>query len=179
VGGQGILFITRLMAEAAIVKGLPVLTSETHGMAQRGGTVISHLKVGDFSSPLVRPSSADGMLVLQSSNVLQHGYYVKPGAWMVINGECDAAREHAAQEFTIDATGCAREIGNPRSANLILLGFTIGRTLQLPDTAKRLFCSPEDIQCVLEQRFAKRKELLGASINALETGYNFKLKADR
>ena len=55
VGGQGVLFVTRLLAEAAINKGLPVFTSETHGMAQRGGTVLSHFKVGDFSSPLIRP----------------------------------------------------------------------------------------------------------------------------
>ena len=48
VGGQGVLFITRLMAEAAIKKGLSVLTSETHGMAQRGGTVLSHIKAGNF-----------------------------------------------------------------------------------------------------------------------------------
>jgi len=40
VGGQGVLFVTRLLAEAAINKGLPVFTSETHGMAQRGGTVL-------------------------------------------------------------------------------------------------------------------------------------------
>jgi indolepyruvate ferredoxin oxidoreductase beta subunit len=50
VGGQGVLFITILLAEAAINKGLPVFTSETHGMAQRGGTVVSHLKVGNFSA---------------------------------------------------------------------------------------------------------------------------------
>jgi indolepyruvate ferredoxin oxidoreductase beta subunit len=43
VGGQGVLFVTRLLAEAAIKKGLAVFTSETHGMAQRGGTVLSHL----------------------------------------------------------------------------------------------------------------------------------------
>ena len=52
-------FVTRLLAEAAIAKGLAVLSSETHGMAQRGGTVLSHLKVGDFSSPLIRPGHAD------------------------------------------------------------------------------------------------------------------------
>ena len=62
VGGQGILFITRLLAETAIAKGLPVMTSETHGMAQRGGIVISHLKVGSFSSPLVQPGRAAGLI---------------------------------------------------------------------------------------------------------------------
>ena len=44
VGGQGVLFVTRLLAEAAILKGFSVFTSETHGMAQRGGTVSADLK---------------------------------------------------------------------------------------------------------------------------------------
>ena len=65
VGGQGVLFDTRLMAEAAIRKGLPVLTSETHGMAQRGGTVISHLKVGAYTSPLIRTGQADVLLAMK------------------------------------------------------------------------------------------------------------------
>jgi len=77
VGGQGVLFVTRLLAEAAIQKGMPVVTSETHGMAQRGGTVISHLKVGDFSSVLIRSRQADGLLALQEENILQHGHYLK------------------------------------------------------------------------------------------------------
>src|SRR5512138_1009352 len=69
VGGQGILFITRLLAETAIAKGLPVLTSETHGMPPRGGIVVSHLKVGGFASPLVRPGRADGLLALKAETV--------------------------------------------------------------------------------------------------------------
>ena len=85
VGGQGVLFVTRLLAEAAMMKGFPVLTSETHGMAQRGGTVVSHLKVGDFSSPLIRPFSADGLLALKPESLAQHGGFVKPGGWAIVN----------------------------------------------------------------------------------------------
>ena len=72
VGGQGILFVTRLLAETAIAAGMPVLTSETHGMAQRGGIVISHLKVGEYTSPLVRPGQADGLLSLKGETVALH-----------------------------------------------------------------------------------------------------------
>ena len=77
VGGQGVLFVTRLLAEAAINKGLPVFTSETHGMAQRGGTVLSHFKVGDFSSPLIRPFQADILVLLKAENLKQHGSFLK------------------------------------------------------------------------------------------------------
>ena len=51
LGGQGALTLTRLLAEAAAAMGLAVITSETHGMAQRGGTVISMIKVGPFGVP--------------------------------------------------------------------------------------------------------------------------------
>jgi len=80
LGGQGVLFITSLLAEAAINKRLPVFTSETHGMAQRGGTVVSHFKVGDFSSPLIRPFKADGLVLLKDENITQHGFFLKKGA---------------------------------------------------------------------------------------------------
>ena len=74
VGGQGVLFVTRLLAEAAIMKGISVFTSETHGMAQRGGTVLSHLKAGNFSSPLIRPGNANGLLALKADSFVRHGY---------------------------------------------------------------------------------------------------------
>lgn len=53
IGGQGVLFATKLLAESARRQGLAVIGSETHGMSQRGGSVVSHLKVGGFSSPMV------------------------------------------------------------------------------------------------------------------------------
>jgi len=48
LGGQGVLFVTRILAQAGMEMGLDVLTSETHGMAMRGGTVLAHVKVGGF-----------------------------------------------------------------------------------------------------------------------------------
>jgi len=65
VGGQGVLFVTRLLAEVAMRSGLEVMSSETHGMAQRGGIVVSHLKVGGFAGPLVRAGRADVMVALK------------------------------------------------------------------------------------------------------------------
>ena len=59
VGGQGILFATKIFSELGLKIGLSVTGSETHGMSQRGGSVISHLKLGSFHSPLIRTGSAD------------------------------------------------------------------------------------------------------------------------
>jgi len=171
VGGQGVLFVTRLLAEAAIQRGLSVFTSETHGMAQRGGTVISHLKVGTFSSPLIRPKEADGVLALQAENVLQHGFYLKSDAWLVVNGTADIKPDISGPAFTLDATRIAQQIGTPKSANLVVLGFAMARTSGLPETEKGLFCSKGDIITVLENRLADNKEMLDAAIRAIETGY--------
>jgi len=170
VGGQGVLFVTRLLAEAAINKGLPVFTSETHGMAQRGGTVLSHFKVGDFSSPLIRPRQADGLLLLKSENLAAHGNFLKSGGWVVSNAGSGNRQQHKANTHDIDADSLAQEIGNPKAINLIVLGFALGKAEQGLDD-NRLFCNKADIKEVLENRFGK-KNMLKASLKALEAGYN-------
>ncbi len=171
VGGQGVLFITGLLAEAAINKGLPVFTSETHGMAQRGGTVVSHLKVGDFSSPLIRPFKADGLLVLKDENIAQHGSFLKTGGWAVINSESDLKAEKKIAASAVDADRLAQEISNPKSANLIVLGFALARAGQTSKGRINLFCSLTDIKRVLKGKFGSREKLLNASVRALEAGY--------
>lgn len=169
VGGQGVLFVTRILAEAAILKGLPVFTSETHGMAQRGGTVLSHLKVGSFSSPLIRPFNADGLLALKAENIAQHGFYLKKDGWAVVNTHNGVKLEIDIPTFIVDADNLAQKIGNPRSVNLVLLGFAMAATSKMHK--EKLFCTVEDMKAVLENRLAHRKEMLDASIRAIETGY--------
>ncbi len=163
VGGQGVLFVTRLLAEAAIMKGLRVFTSETHGMAQRGGTVVSHLKVGNFSSPLIRPSYADGLLALKAENLRPHGPYMKEGGWAVLNHDEEIQDAAEFSAFTLDADTLAQEIGNPRSVNLVLLGFAL-------DKVRSLFCSVGDIRTVLEKRLSNKKTMLASAVAALDAG---------
>jgi indolepyruvate ferredoxin oxidoreductase beta subunit len=172
VGGQGVLFVTRLLAEAAIAKKLPVFTSETHGMAQRGGTVLSHLKVGDFSSPLIRPAQADGLLMLKAENILPHGGFLKSGGWAIANGVGGTLPETDISAETIDADSLAQKIANPKSTNLIVLGFALARAEQTAGDQENLFCSFEDIKTVLKGRFAKNEKLLDASMKALQAGYD-------
>ena len=169
VGGQGVLFVTRLLAEAAILKGLRVFTSETHGMAQRGGTVLSHLKVGPFSSPLIRSGNADGLLALKAKSLAQHGYYLKPGAWAVINSSQDVTPDVGVSAYTIDAERLATQIQNPKSVNLMLLGFTLA--VASAKTENTLFCQMEDVETVLRHRMAKNKHMLDDALKALEAGF--------
>lgn len=168
LGGQGVLFVTRLLAEAAIRRGAPVLTSETHGMAQRGGVVVSHLKVGGSSSPLVRTGRADGILVMAAENVPLHRAFLSPGGWAVVNARAAPAggdeRVHA-----VDADGLARAAGNPRAANLVLLGFALAR-LGSRDAGGLLFCSAEDVREALARRQGGNGPLLDASLAALDLG---------
>jgi len=165
VGGQGVLFVTRVLALAAMAKGLPVITSETHGMAQRGGTVVSHLKVGRFYSPLIRPATADGLLVLKPENVPIHGDYCKTGAWTVINSPHGSASS-CPGTCCVDADRIAAGLGVPRSANLVLLG-AAASSLQ---ASGGLFVSVQGLRDAVEQSLAGRPDLLEKSMQALEAG---------
>jgi indolepyruvate ferredoxin oxidoreductase, beta subunit len=147
IGGQGVLFATRLLAETALALGHAVMISETHGMAQRGGNVISHLKVGgsNIISPLIRPSRADVFLGLHPDSFMVHGFYLKPGGEAFCNG---IGGESA---HTLDAGGLAADLGAPVIANLVLLGFATASGF--------LFCKPEDLEAQLARFGGKRQEL--------------------
>jgi len=134
---------------------------------------IPGLKVGNFSSPLIRPLQADGLLVLKAENLLQHGAFLKPGGWAVVNGHQDNIPETDISADAIDADTLAQKIENPKSVNLIVLGFALSKTEPAADNPDGLYCRVEDIKAVLNERFAKNKMLLDASMNALQTGYGF------
>lgn len=170
VGGQGVLFITRLLAEAAILKGLPVFTSETHGMAQRGGTVISHLKVGDFAGPLILPGDAGGLIALKAESLDQHGGYLKPGAWATVNASAPLDHQAPISIHRCDADHLARKMDNPRSLNLIMLGFTLANCQEGEKDRSHLYCALDDIIRVLESRLRHKKDLLKVSLKALFIG---------
>ena len=137
IGGQGVLFATRILAEAAIEMNLEVLTSETHGMAMRGGTVISHVKVGPFSSPLIRTGQADIGLFLHAGNLEVHRGFMKSKGLIYIN------REKNGDGEAIDATRLARQHGAPVIANLVLLGFAVRQG--------GLFCGAATVEAVLRR----------------------------
>ena len=161
LGGQGVLFITRLLADAALETGRRVFISETHGMAQRGGNVISHLKVGPkdgkdaIASPLIRPGRADIILALHPEAMAVHGHYLSA------EGEafCNIGGPSTAKVHALDASEIASGLNSPVSANLILLGFAAA--------AGKLFCGPGHIESVLNGYGGKRGE---ASLKAFGIG---------
>ncbi len=132
LGGQGILFMTRVLAQAALDQGLPVIGAETHGMAQRGGSVISHLRLGEVEGSLVRTGTAHLLLSLEENEGYRNLPFLSRGGRMYVNAEPDHFPRQEVKDYldkknivcrSISAGEMAQELGAPRSSNLVLLGF--------------------------------------------------------
>ena len=116
-GGQGVLFLTRILDEAALAEGKNVVSSETHGMAMRGGSVVSSIRIGPFASPLIRSGQGDIILALSDAEVERNIHLLKEtGGQIYVNAAANGAG-------AIDATGIAHELGSLVVSNLVLLGF--------------------------------------------------------
>ena len=153
-GGQGVLTLTRVLAEAAMAAGQEVITSETHGMAQRGGTVISMVKVGAFRGPLIPTGAADVGLFLAVKNLGVHRAFLAPGARVFVHAAVPGDYEQ------VDAQGLAAEMGLPVNANLILLGFAAARG--------GLFCGEELLERIIMEKIPAR--FRDSNIAALRQG---------
>jgi indolepyruvate ferredoxin oxidoreductase beta subunit len=138
VGGQGVLLVTRIFSEWALQEGYPMIGSEDHGMSQRGGSVMTHLKIGDFDSPLVKKGSADILLSLEKNEAYKTLHYLKPatnghdGGLCFINGQDPNymnqeirtyLKENGIETYVFGADQLAREMGSIQSANIALIGF--------------------------------------------------------
>ncbi len=156
IGGQGVLFLTRVVAQVAVNRNLPVLTSETHGMAQRGGTVLSTIKVGAFASPLIRARQADIGLLLWEANLEVHKGLLKADGKLVISAEKDGEGDR------IDAAGIARAMGNPVLSNLVLLGLAVKQ--------QAIFCT--EVECETAIKQLAPKKFVEQNLEAFQKGLN-------
>jgi indolepyruvate ferredoxin oxidoreductase beta subunit len=132
LGGQGILFMTRVLAQAALNKGLDIIGAETHGMAQRGGSVISHLKIGEAKSSLIQTGTAHFLLSLEENEGYRNLPFLCRRGKMYVNADPDHFPREEVKEFldkreityrSIPAGAIARRLDAPRSSNLALLGY--------------------------------------------------------
>ena len=120
LGGEGIILMTKILAEGVFQHGYPVITTETHGMAMRGGSVISQLKIGDFLSPMIRYGHADLLIATSEREVERNLLYLKKGGRTFIDSP-------SVGPHSIDAKGIAYQLGSPQDANLILLGYVVAK----------------------------------------------------
>jgi indolepyruvate ferredoxin oxidoreductase beta subunit len=136
VGGQGILFSTKLLAETAISMNYNVIGSETHGMSQRGGSVISYLKLGNFLSPVVRTGLADFIISFELNETYKNLKYIKKrnghseGGIIFANASMPLAESitKILEQLGItlkllNADKIAQMLKAPLVSNLVLLGF--------------------------------------------------------
>jgi indolepyruvate ferredoxin oxidoreductase, beta subunit len=132
LGGQGILFMTKMLAQTALRKNIQVMGAETHGMAQRGGSVVSHLRLGEVEGSLVRAGTADILLALEENEAYRNLPYLGKGGRMYVNGPTEGFPSPQVALYLekngiacrcVEAGKVAMEQGSPMSSNLALVGF--------------------------------------------------------
>lgn len=140
VGGQGIILASDVLCHAAFLEGLDVKKSEVHGMAQRGGSVITHVRFGKkVYSPLIEEGTSDFMLAFEKLEALRYVHYLKKAGQIIVDnreippmsvliGQAQYPRDidrklggYGGLRF-VNAADIALELGNMRVVNIILLG---------------------------------------------------------
>ena len=118
VGGQGTLLASVLLGNLALLKGYDVKLSEVHGMAQRGGSVVTHVKIseGTVSSPLIEEGDADIIIAFEELEAYRWLPYLKKGGTMYV------LQENAGAVKAFDALSIAEECGSVKAVNVVLLG---------------------------------------------------------
>ena len=141
VGGQGILLASEILAEAAMLAGFDVKKSEIHGMSQRGGSVVSHVRFGtEVFSPIVPEGEGDIIFGFELMETMRSLPLLKPGGTVVANdlqisppsvlmgqetypaGLAERIKAQFADFLLVDGQKIATDSGNVRAANTVLLG---------------------------------------------------------
>ncbi len=170
VGGQGVLLVTRIFSAFALQQGYPLIGSEDHGMSQRGGSVMTHLKIGNFDSPLVKKGNADILLSLEKNEAYKTLHYLRDTGLCFINAPDpnEMSREIMAylkgkgiEAYVVGADRLAREMGSPQSANIALIGFAASHP-RFPFPHDKL---RETIERVTHQKFRE------ASLKIFKKGF--------
>ena len=153
VGGQGTLLTSRVLGRLGMDAGYDVKMSEVHGMAQRGGSVVTHVRYGEkVYSPLIEAGGADVILSFEKLEALRWAHYLKPGGVILVNdqeidpmpvitGEAqypediwEALENRDAEIVCVAGLDTARELGNIRVTNTVLLG-ALSRFLEFTQEA--------------------------------------------
>lgn len=179
VGGQGTLLASRVLGNYAVLKGQDCKLSEVHGMAQRGGSVVTHVRMGDkVLSPILTEGGADIIIAFEKLEAMRWRHYLKKGGVMVVNsqeimpmpvivgareyphGVIDEMRNEGIKLLVIDASKMAIECGNVKVANTIMIGAL----------AKNIGFEYKDI--VEAVKMTVPAKLLDLNLIAIEKGYN-------
>jgi indolepyruvate ferredoxin oxidoreductase beta subunit len=147
VGGQGVIRATQILSYAALLEDYKVRTAETHGMAQRGGSVASYLRFGtEVEGPLIPRGKTNTILAFEASEAVRIFNYAGPKTVFLINERIiippmihqmgmdypnlreirDFLKHVSTNIFFLDGVKIATDLGNPRTMNIVMLGALIG-----------------------------------------------------
>jgi len=147
VGGQGVILASNVIGEACIIEGREVKAAETHGMAQRGGSVECHVRIDGRFGPLIPPGQADLVMAFELIEALRYRHYLKPGGTLVANRLVQVPTSVFMQKLEVpteekilgqladispcvlDADRKAVEAGSPLTQNMVMVG---AGSLKLP-----------------------------------------------
>lgn len=181
VGGQGNLLALKILGEAAVLSGVQVHISEIHGLAQRGGIVESCIVLGEAKSAVIADGRADVLLGFEPLETLRAIDRCHPETLVITNTtpfapfsvSLGAARYPSPDEIrericnktkrlvTVDALALAKEAGNPKTANMVLLGKLI-KTASLP-------ISYTSMKRAIRKKV--KRSMLDVNLTALSLGY--------
>ncbi|MDX9871414.1 MAG: indolepyruvate oxidoreductase subunit beta [Clostridia bacterium] len=178
VGGQGAILASKVLAEVALKSGLDVKMSEIHGMAQRGGSVVTHVKMSDkVHSPLVEKGEADVILAFEQLEALRWLEYLKPQGEVIVSlqvmepvpvilgkaeypqGIVDLLYSKVDRVTAVDALAIATECGNAKASNVVMMGVL----------AQKLGFPQESWLASLKEIVPEK--LLAVNLKAFEKGY--------
>ncbi len=178
VGGQGTILASRIISQVAMDNGLEVKISEVHGMAQRGGSVVTHLRMGDtVYSPLIQMGQADVIVAFEQLEAWRWLPYLHKEGVVILNTQVispvpvisgyqeypqnivNRIKDSVSRTVDLNAQEIAKESGNDRTANVVLLGVL----------AARLGFSKESWNYALENTIPKK--VLEPNKKAFEMGY--------
>jgi indolepyruvate ferredoxin oxidoreductase beta subunit len=176
VGGQGILTIAAILGQVAVEQKIHVKQSEIHGMSQRGGSVFAHLRLSDqpIMADQITIGSADIVLAMEPMEALRNRSYLAEGGVLITNttpivnipdypevqGILDELKA-LPKAVLLDADTMAREAGNARSSNIVLLG-AVANHIDFPAGA---------LEAALTQRFARKgDEVVAQNLKAFAAG---------
>ena len=168
VGGQGTILASRLIASACMNRDLPILTAETIGMAQRGGSVFSHVRIGEgANSPMIAKGQADLIIAFEPGEAVRQLPFLREGGAVVVSrrpvmpvsamigktsydGEAmiQYLQNHVKHLTVVDADKAAEELKSTKTLNVVLLGAAI--------RSGELGLSEEDLEKAIRQRVPEK-----------------------
>lgn len=142
VGGQGTVLASKLLASAAMAKGIPVMSAETIGMAQKGGSVFSHLRLGEgLHSPMLALRTADLIIGFEPAEAVRMLPYLKREGCMVVNSQpvipvssalrqsgydgremVEYLKRNVNELLVVDGARACAEVGSVKALNIVMLG---------------------------------------------------------